>query len=303
MKALDLQINGALGLSFNNLHPGDEGKLAQVCEFLATQGLGGFLATLVTTDLAAIRRSLGVLAQFQAHGGAQLLGVHLEGPFLHPAKRGAHPQAHLLPLTLDHLKRVLGDFTSLVKWITLAPELDPTGVAIAYLREHNIVVSAGHSQATAAEARRAFDQGVMAITHAFNAMPPLHHREPGLLGAALLDDRLWCTVIADGVHVCPDMLRLLYRLKGDRLIVVSDALAPLGLPDGEYPWDERPIRVSQGTARLPDGTLAGTTVTLPQAVQNLVNWGVCSWEQAIATVTTAPQTLIQLTGYSNCLVD
>ncbi|HAN45612.1 MAG TPA: N-acetylglucosamine-6-phosphate deacetylase [Cyanobacteria bacterium UBA8156] len=295
MKALDLQINGALGLSFNDLHPGCEDKLAQVCEFLATQGLQGFLATLVTTDLAAIQRSLAVLARFQqqAHGGAQLLGVHLEGPFLHPAKRGAHPAAHLLPLTLNHLKRVLGDFTPLVKLVTLAPELDPTGAAIAYLRDRNIIVSAGHSQATAAEARCAFAQGVTAITHAFNAMPPLHHREPGLLGAALLDERIWCMAIADGVHVCPDMLRLLYRLKGDRLIIASDALAPFGLPDGEYPWDDRPIRVTQGTARLPDGTLAGTTVGLPQAVQNLVNWNVCTPAQAIAAVTAAPQTLLR----------
>ncbi|MGQ9864906.1 MAG: N-acetylglucosamine-6-phosphate deacetylase [Pseudanabaenaceae cyanobacterium] len=295
MNALDWQINGALGLSFNDLHPGCEAKLAEICEFLATQGLAGFLATLVTTDVAAIQRSLAVLAQFQGqtHTGAQLVGVHLEGPFLNPAKRGAHPLTHLLPLTLDNLQRVLGEFAPLVKLVTLAPELDPTGAAIAHLRAQGIAVSAGHSQATAAEARRAFDQGVTAITHAFNAMPPLHHREPGLLGAALLDERVWCMAIADGVHVCPDMLRLLYRLKGDRLIVVSDALAPFGLADGEYPWDDRPIRIAHGTARLPDGTLAGTTVSLPQAVQNLVSWGICTPAQAIATVTIAPQLFLQ----------
>ncbi|NJK59546.1 MAG: hypothetical protein HC918_03840 [Oscillatoriales cyanobacterium SM2_1_8] len=129
MNAIDLQINGALGLSFNDLHPGCEEKLAQVCVFLATQGLQGFLATLVTTDLEALRRSLAVLSKFQGQtqGGAQLLGVHLEGPFLNPAKRGAHPLVHLQPLTLDRLQRVLGDFGPLVKLVTLAPELDPTG--------------------------------------------------------------------------------------------------------------------------------------------------------------------------------
>ncbi|NJK59545.1 MAG: hypothetical protein HC918_03835 [Oscillatoriales cyanobacterium SM2_1_8] len=110
-----------------------------------------------------------------------------------------------------------------------------------------------------------------------------------------MDDRIWCMAIADGVHVCPAMVQLLHRLKGDRLIVVSDALAPFGLPDGEYPWDDRPIQVTQGTARLPDGTLAGTTVSLPQAVQNLVDWGIYTPEQAIATTTTAPRNLLGIT--------
>lgn len=128
------------------------------------------------------------------------------------------------------------------------------------------------------------------VTHAFNAMPPLHHRQPGLLGAALTTDTVFAGLIADGQHIDPIMLKLLLRAgEGDRrLFLVSDALAPLGLPDGQYPWDERQITVTAGTCRLEDGTLAGTTLPLLAGVQNLVRWQVCEPETAIMLATLAP---------------
>ncbi|MFM8009044.1 MAG: N-acetylglucosamine-6-phosphate deacetylase, partial [Dolichospermum sp.] len=185
---------------------------------------------------------------------AQILGVHLEGPFLNYHKRGAHPSEYLLPLTLDRVKRVLGDYAPIVKLITLAPELDRTGKVIPYLRSLGITVSLGHSQATAVESQQAFSQGATMVTHAFNAMPPLNHREPGLLGAAINDSSVFCGFIADGQHVNPMILKILLRASKS-LFIVSDALAPLGLPDGIYPWDNRQIEVINGTARLQDGTL------------------------------------------------
>jgi N-acetylglucosamine-6-phosphate deacetylase len=204
-----------------------------------------------------------------------------------------------LPLTLANVKRLLGEYGArcfadtarVVKIITLAPELDETGEVIPYLKSLGITVSLGHSQATAAEAQRAFAQGATMVTHAFNAMPGLHHRQPGLLGAAIVDPQVHCGFIADGEHVDPLMLDLLLRA-GWGNFLVSDALSPLGLPDGIYPWDSRQIEVKHGTARLADGTLSGTTLPLLVGVQNLVRWGIADMGEAIALATTAPRLAI-----------
>ncbi|NJK99455.1 MAG: N-acetylglucosamine-6-phosphate deacetylase [Spirulinaceae cyanobacterium RM2_2_10] len=297
---LDLQINGGLGLAFPDLRSEHQPVLTKIGRYLWEQGVDGFYPTLVTTAIANIHRALAVIAASPLYREpppqtARILGVHLEGPCLNPAKRGAHPPEHLQPLSVETLQQVLGDFAAVVKIMTLAPELETGGEAIATLRSQGITVSLGHSLATAAQAEQAFQQGATMVTHAFNAMPPLHHREPGLLGAALVHPNTWAGVIADGQHVCPTMLQLLWRAAGDRgLFLVSDALAPLGLPDGTYPWDSRQIEVSQGTARLPDGTLAGTTWPLLAGVQNLVNWDVCSPAAAIAAATTAPRQALGL---------
>lgn len=295
---VDLQINGALGLAFTDVERADLPKLGEICRFLWERGVDGFLPTLVTTSIENIGRSLAVFAEFMAgqspQEGAQILGVHLEGPFLNPQKRGAHPAEYLLPLTVENVKRVLGDCAEVVKVITLAPELDAGGGAISYLRSWGMTVSLGHSLATATDAHLAFDRGATMVTHAFNAMPGLHHREPGLLGAAIVRSGVRCGFIADGEHVCPTMLQILLAAsQGDRgLFLVSDALAPLGLPDGVYPWDSRQIEVKNGTARLPDGTLSGTTLPLLAGVENLVNWGICEVETAIALATISPRRAI-----------
>ncbi|BAZ27433.1 N-acetyl-glucosamine-6-phosphate deacetylase [Kalymmatonema gypsitolerans NIES-4073] len=327
---VDLQINGALGLAFPDLSAENSHQLVKICEFLWDVGVDAFLPTLVTTSVDNIQRSLAVISDFMkltsnpslyGEGSAKILGVHLEGPFLNPQKRGAHPAEYLLPLTLEEVKRVLGDYAHIVKVMTLAPELDPTGEVMTYLRSLGITVSLGHSQATAAEAERAFKRGATMVTHAFNAMPPLHHREPGLLGTAIVHPHVMCGFIADGQHVSPTMLQILLRASSpsfsqeedtcvrgfpplskvsveqgeiykQKLFLVSDALAPLGLPDGVYPWDNRQIEVKNGTARLPDRTLSGTTLPLLVGVQNLVKWGICDVERAIALSTIAPRKAI-----------
>ncbi len=297
---VDLQINGALGTAFPELNAENALSLQKICDYLWDGGVDGFLPTVVTTSVENIEHSLAVVADFMQNqtSGAKVLGVHLEGPFLNPQKRGAHPQEYLLPLSLGEVKRVLGDFTEIVKVMTLAPELDSHNEVIPYLRQQGITVSLGHSQATAEQAQTAFDMGATMVTHAFNAMPPLHHREPGLLAAAITHENVMCGFIADGKHVSPMMIDLLLRAsdytKG--LFLVSDALAPLGLPDGTYPWDSREITVSDGTARLADGTLSGTTLPLLAGVQNLVKWGICNVETAIAIATTAPRKAIGLSA-------
>ena len=312
---VDLQINGALGLAFPDLRPGDEERLAKIGEFLWDCGIDAFLPTLVTTAVEKIHQALTLLQNFSAQAIekssekpiAQILGVHLEGPFLNSEKCGAHPVEYLLPLTLEDVKQLLGNRAEMVKIITLAPELDTSGEVIPYLKSLGITVSLGHSQATSAEAEAAFEQGASMVTHAFNAMPGLHHRQPGLLGAAIAHPEVYCGLIADGQHVCPTMLEVFLRAcrgglkqagEGACVFLVSDALAPLGLPDGIYPWDNRLIEVKQGTARLPDGVLTGTTLPLLDGVQNLVKWGICDAEEAIALATETPRKAIGLPGLS-----
>jgi N-acetylglucosamine-6-phosphate deacetylase len=300
---VDLQINGGLGLAFSDLEAKDLPKLKEICAFLWQQGVDGFLPTIVTTAVEKIELSLAVIAEFMTtqeneRQEAKILGVHLEGPFLNYEKRGAHPAEYLLPLNLNKVRQVLGDYSKIVKVITLAPELDETEEVIPYLCSQGIIVSLGHSLATAEQARQAFKLGASMVTHAFNAMPSLHHRQPGLLGEAIVNPNVTCGLIADGNHVCFTMMKILLNASNyDRgIFLVSDALAPIGLPDGIYPWDKRNIEVTKGTARLADGTLSGTTLPLLVGVNNLVNWQICGVEAAIAMATESPRKAIGMPG-------
>jgi N-acetylglucosamine-6-phosphate deacetylase len=299
---VDLQINGALGLAFPDLDRRHIPKLNEICQFLWRTGIDAFLPTLVTTSPENIQRSLEVIEDFMAiqsgtpGESAKVLGAHLEGPFLNHEKRGAHPDKYLLIPTQETVQWLLGDHASAVKLVTLAPELDPTSEVVSFLKSQGIRVSIGHSQATAEEAAQAFARGATLVTHAFNAMPPLHHRKPGLLGEAMLNPQILCGLIADGQHVSPKMIDVLLRVSGYEkgVFLVSDALSPLGLGDGIYPWDDRQIEVKDGTARLPNGTLAGTTLPLLSGAQQLVKWGICPVESAIAMVTDSPRQAIGL---------
>jgi len=305
---IDLQINGALGLPFPELEAENLDQLLTISKFLWEQGVDGFLPTIVTTSPEKIARSLQTISEYiqryqtQDFPYARILGVHLEGPFLNPKKRGAHPEKYLLDFTLDNFHRLIGKYSKQVRVVTCAPEIASDKRIILELRSRypNILFSLGHSLATATEAETAFEQGVSLVTHAFNAMPPLHHREAGLLGAALVHRGVKCGFIADGQHIAPTLLELLLRMgeREKRLFLVSDALAPLGLGDGVYPWDTREVTVTEGTARLEDGTLAGTTLSLLSGVTNLVEWGICDIGSAIALATESPREAVGEDGLS-----
>jgi N-acetylglucosamine-6-phosphate deacetylase len=303
---VDLQINGGLGLAFPEIEPENIPQLREICDFFWQQGIDGFLPTIVTTSGDNIQRSLAIFADFieqqktEKQPTAKVLGVHLEGPFLNYEKRGAHRAEYLIHPTLETVEWILGDYAHVVKIITLAPELDPSGEVIPYLCSLGIIVSLGHSTASDKEAKKAFNLGASMVTHAFNAMPPLHHRKPGLLAEAIINKNVYCGLIADGEHICPTMIDILLRASYYQrgIFLVSDALAPIGLPDGIYPWDERQIEVKEGTARLADGTLAGTTLPLLVGVENLVKWGICELESAIAMASESPRSAIGLPGIS-----
>jgi N-acetylglucosamine-6-phosphate deacetylase len=250
--------------------------------------------TLVTCGVPNLRQALAVLREArESHrpGRCLLLGAHLEGPFLARARRGAHPEQHLAPPSLAALEERIGGFEQDIDLMTLAPELEGAAEVIEALRAQGIVVSLGHSEANEQQAAAAFRAGVGMVTHALNAMAGLHHRAPGPIAAAALRGDVALGLIADGVHVAPSMAVLLQRLLPQQVVLVSDALAPYGLADGTHRWDERPLIVAQGSCRLEDGTLAGVTLPLLEAVGRLARWSGDA-PLAIAAATVLPRRVL-----------
>ena len=292
--AVDLQINGGLGLAFPELQPHDLPTLLALLERLWQDGVEAICPTLVTCATADLRRALTVLAQARAQhrpGRCRLLGAHLEGPFLAPSRRGAHPPQHLAAPSLTALADRIAGAEDAIALVTLAPELEGAAPVIDALVARGIVVSLGHSGATEEQAEAAYNAGVRMVTHAFNAMNGLQHRAPGPLAAAALRGDIALGLIADGVHVAPSMAVLLQRLAPGQVVLVSDALAPYGLPDGLHRWDERPLIVADGSCRLEDGTLAGVTLPLLEAVCRLARWSGDA-EGAIRAATVRPRRVL-----------
>ena len=288
-RGIDLQINGGLGLAFPELTDSDLPRLLELLKLLWSDGVEAITPTLVTCGIPPLRRALGVLRRARdqhSSGRCRLLGAHLEGPFLAEKRRGAHPLEHLASPGLKALEDRIGGYEDDIALMTLAPELAGAEPVIKRLRQLGITVALGHSTATAEQARKAFDGGVSMITHAFNAMPGLHHRDPGPVGEACRRGDIALGLIADGVHVDPTMTVLLQRLAPERIVLVSDALAPYGLADGEHRWDERLLLVDKGTCRLEDGTLAGVTLPQLEGVKRLARWngepGAAIWGATMA---------------------
>jgi N-acetylglucosamine-6-phosphate deacetylase len=252
----------------------------------------------VTCGVDPLRQSLAVLAQARAQTGPQqcrLLGAHLEGPFLAHGRRGAHPEQHLAAPSLAALAERIAGFAGGpagdIALVTLAPELEGAGAVIAELRNLGVVVSLGHSAANERQAAAAFEAGVSMLTHSFNAMGGLQHRDPGPVAAALLRGDVALGLIADGVHVAPSMAVLLQRLAPQQVVLVSDALAPYGLGEGQHRWDERLLIVKDGSCRLADGTLAGVTLPLLEGVRRLAAWS-DDPGRAIAAATVNPRRVL-----------
>ncbi len=283
---IDAQINGAFGQDFSD----PAADLEVAARGILAHGVTAFLPTLVTLPWERYPAAMANLARHPAEG-ATSLGIHLEGPFLSPRHYGAHPPEHLRPPLSADLERLLelGE----VRLVTLAPELEGGLDAVRSLARRGVVVSLGHSGATFDHGRVALLSGARAGTHLFNAMPPLHHRDPGLAGALLADAKAVVGIIADGVHVHPSMLRLAWRTREPGgLMLVTDAIGAMGMPPGSYPLGERQVRTTRREARLPDGTLAGSMLTLDTAVRTMVQQAGCSPAHAVSMATDAPARLL-----------
>lgn len=255
-------------------------------------GVAAFLPTTMSATVEGTRSAVAgiraVMAQPEAHG-ARVLGAHMEAPFLAPEKAGAQRAECLCPPDWSAFLDMAGGDVSAVRMLTLAPELPGADEFIRQATAAGVVISLGHSAATAEQAHHAADLGASHVTHTFNAQPPLHHRAPGLTGAALVDDRLYAEFIADGIHLHGDVVRLLYRAKGtERAVAITDAMEAAGMPDGEYHLGGQAVTVQAGQARLHDGTLAGSVLTMPQALHNLIHRFHIAPEDAVRMCTQTP---------------
>ena len=265
---VDLHIHGAAGHEMMDATPTALQAIAKHC---ARHGVTSFLPTTWSASDETIQRALDNLALVMGKGTGSscILGAHIEGPFLNHEYAGAQERIQIRPIDMVAVERWLSEGN--VRLLSLAPELPSAMRLIRSCRELGIATAAAHSAASYERMSVAIDAGLRQVTHTFNAMPQLHHRQPGLLGAALTMPELRCEIIADGIHVHPSVVRLLHALKGsDSVILISDSVRGAGLPEGsEYEQDGRRVRCEGGAARLIDGSLSGSLLTLDIALRNL----------------------------------
>jgi len=280
---VDLQVNGFGGIDL--MRASADGWTAAGEAMLAT-GVTAYRPTVITADEDEMAGALASIAG--ARTRPRILGAHLEGPFLSPARLGAHPPEHRRDPDRALLERLLA--AGPVAHVTLAPELPGAEELIALLTGRGVLVAAGHSDATAAEAHAAFDRGVRTVTHLFNAMRPPLAREPGLALAALARDDVTVQLIADGHHVAEDAVRVAWAAARGRLALVTDAVAAAGAGDGTFTLGGRPVRAEAGVVRDAEGRLAGSALTMDAAVRRLHALG-APLEEALAAASAVPAAL------------
>ena len=274
-RAIDLQINGGLGISFTDLTFNKIPKLLKLLDRLWIDGVEGICPTFVSCSLAQFQLGMKVLKETRKHTSinrCRLLGAHMEGPFLSKSYFGAHELKNICQPSLSALNERINQFENEIALMTLAPEINGSFEVISRLRELNIVISLGHSSADFETAMTAFNNGVSMITHTFNAMKGLHHRAIGPIGAATRRDDVFLGLIADGIHVHSDMIRLLKIIAPNQIVLVSDAISAYGLGDGSFYWDNRLIKVEKGLCRLSNQTIAGSTLPLLEACKKIATW-------------------------------
>ena len=282
---IDLHVHGCGGVDF--LHA-DEGSRRTGDRCLLAGGVTAHQPALMTAPPDVLAAALARLAH-ATDGGPRMLGAHLEGPFLAPGRLGTHDPRHRRDPDVALLERLLA--AGPVGEVTLAPELPGALELVAVLVARDVVVSVGHTDATAAQARAAFAAGARSATHLCNAMRRLHHREPGVIGAALTTAGVTVEVVVDGHHLDDDMVRLIWQAAGDRVALVSDGTAAAGLPDGAYTVGDSVLHVADGAVR-DDGVLAGSALTLIDAVRNLHGLGI-ALPAAVTAASRVPARLVR----------
>ncbi|MCL6442380.1 MAG: N-acetylglucosamine-6-phosphate deacetylase [Alicyclobacillus sp.] len=287
---IDLHVHGAAGY---DLMEGSAHSVDAVSLALARRGCTSFLATSVTASFSDLMRFIdGVKAVAGREPGARILGIHLEGPYLNRRRKGMQNEAQIRNPDVGEMAEFLDAAQGLIRMVTLAPELPGADVLIRFLRDRGVVVAMAHSEASYDEAKAAFTLGVTHVTHCFNAMPSIHHREPGPVVAAWEEPAVTCEAIVDNVHLHPAIVRLMYRNLGrDKMALVTDAMQAMGLGDGDYHFGGHWVQVRDGVARLADGTLASSTVTMTQAIRHAVANGLSLTEAVYMAATTPAQIL------------
>lgn len=286
---IDIHIHGGVG---HDVMEADASGLAALERSLLQSGVTAYVPTTVTAPMERLLSALDRLGkhvlQKNKTTGVRALGIHLEGPFISHAKRGVHPTADLLPPSPALLERFWQASHGTIRIITIAPEIPGAIETITHARKLGIVVSVGHSNANAAETQAAVAAGAAHATHTFNAMRPLDHREPGILGVALSDSRLTADIIADGIHVAPAVLDLFIKAKGlERAILITDAISATGMPNGSYRLGAMEVSVRDGRCEH-EGKLAGSVLTLDRAVRNIMEFAGIPMQAALRLATINP---------------
>lgn len=285
---IDIHIHGCLG---RDTMDEEEDSLSVMSHGIAGTGVTGFLPATMTVEFSKIEKAFERIRKAMGGcAGAEILGCHMEGPFISPDYKGAQDAANIMEPDFG----LIDGYKDVVKLITMAPELSGSQSFIEECVKNNIIVSIGHTGAAYEQAIDAIAKGVKSCTHTFNAMTPLHHRKPGVVGAAM-DSDVNCELIADNIHVNPAAQRILLKVKGiDRIILVTDAMRACLLSDGEYDLGGQRVYVRGGEARLTGGTLAGSLLTLDRAVRNFKRNTGISIVDAVKTVTSNPARLLGL---------
>ena len=293
---IDVHVHGSAG---HDTMDGTREAIEGMARFFAAHGVTSFCPTTLTQPAADIMASVRAVYECMENpieGGAQPLGVHLEGPCIDAKKKGAQPEQHITTAAAIDYRQLfsLGN----IKLITLAPEIEGNKALIAFARSQGAAVVVGHSSATYEDIEEAVQHGLNHATHTFNQMEGLHHRKPGTVGGVLLLDEIFAEFIADGIHLHPAIVDMVVRLKGpERAVAITDAISGAGMPDGDYELGGQAIVVKEGAVRLPDGTLAGSALTLDQAVRNIVEFTVAPLPEAIQMATLTPARSI---GVADC---
>ena len=279
---VDLQIAGGGGYLFSD-HLSAE-ALESMTESIIKSGTTGFLIALPSNSQEVYIRAIRVVKK---NPHPAVLGLHLEGPYISPVRPGAHTSQFIRQPEADELRRLMAEAEGVIRMITLAPEVCTTEI-VKLINDHGIVVAAGHSNATFEEALGGFNSGVRTITHLFNAMSPMHHRDPGLPGAAFMSDSVYASIIADGIHVNYNMLAISKKIMRERLFLVSDAVEES--KKGAYPHIRQKDRFT-----LPDGTLSGSSLTMMEAVRNCVYHAGIPLDEALRMASLYPLKLMNIT--------
>ena len=283
---IDIHIHGAMG---GDVMDATDDAFQQMARALVEEGTTSFLATTMTQTDEAIERVLQNIAKFTSHPTqSQMIGIHLEGPFINSTRAGAQQQQYMRPANWLKFQEWQTLSQSKIKVVTIAPELI-TDDFIEQASKEGVIVSAGHTDATSKQIQNAQQKGLRSITHLYNQMSPFHHREIGVVGEALQNNHLYCEIIVDGVHCSADAVNFSYRNKGaDRLILITDAMRAKGLPSGTYDLGGQMVYV-KNEARLADGTLAGSILKMSDAVKNMQTFTECS-----------PSDLVKMSSYNAC---
>lgn len=284
----DVHIHGCGG---HDSMEATESALCAMGRFMARRGVGAWCATTVTAPLDTLLRSISGLAGLipKPLEGARPVGIHLEGPFLSPHKRGAHAESQLLTPSVALFDRMWQASEGTIRVMTIAPELPGAEETIAHATKLGVRISLGHSNADTEAARRGVRAGGVTATHTFNAMRALDHRDPGILGEVLTNDALFAEIICDGMHVDPTAVRLFWKAKGaDRAMLMTDAMAGTGMGDGRYRLGDLDVRVVNGRCVIGENTLAGSTLTMDRAIENFMAFTGANLSETIGLATRNP---------------